>query len=233
MPGRDYSISTLDRCSGDIPVHTCSWNAGEAHLWAPFFVEASPRVHLVAIDRPGFGESGPDDAVPSLVEQAEAVLAVIRSLNKGPAILVAHSYGGPIVVRAAIKEPASVASLVLLASSFDPTLEQAKALQQALDGWPAHLVLPRRLRNANKELLALNLELSHLSDRLGEVVTPVTIVHGTKDDLIPMTNVEYLSSRLTGSRLLTTRLLEGQGHFLPMKARQDVLKIIDAAIDVM
>jgi len=59
----------------------------------------------------------------------------------------------------------------------------------------------------------------------------VLIVHGTKDDLVPVANVPYMQAHLSASRCLKTVLLEGRNHFLPWNAVDVVRESIAQALE--
>jgi pimeloyl-ACP methyl ester carboxylesterase len=80
-------------------------------------------------------------------------------------------------------------------------------------------LLPRAIRNANAELMALQPELVALQDLLARITAPVFIVHGTADDLVPVANVPFMQQRLRAARCRETLLLEGRNHFLPWNAQ--------------
>ncbi|MFX6532648.1 alpha/beta fold hydrolase, partial [Acinetobacter baumannii] len=48
---------------------------GSASAWADYLTQPPPGVEVLALDRPGFGHSGPAGAVTGLAEQAAAVVA--------------------------------------------------------------------------------------------------------------------------------------------------------------
>jgi pimeloyl-ACP methyl ester carboxylesterase len=202
---------------------------GDATGWADFLVPPSDAWDVVALDRPGFGRSGPNGAMPSLAEQAAAVAALLPDDGR-PVVLLGHSYGGPVVARVAADHPDRVAGLVLLAASMDPGQERIHPLQHVGAWAPVKRMLPRAIRNANHELMSLEPELRDLAQRLPHITAPVVIVHGTRDDLVPVANVEYMQARLTGSRCVKTVLLEGRNHFLPWNSVVDVRAAIGTAV---
>jgi pimeloyl-ACP methyl ester carboxylesterase len=201
---------------------------GSAAGWADYLAHPPAGVEVVAIDRPGFGHSGPDGAVVSLQAQAQAVAAAFPRDGRA-VLLLGHSLGGPIVARAAADHPERVAGVVLLAASLDPALEQVHPMQHVGAWRPVRAALPRMLRNANAELLALRAELEALAPRLADIRAPVVIVHGTADDLVPVANVPYMQQRLTGARCVVTRVLPERNHFLPWNAPDVVRDAIDTA----
>lgn len=201
---------------------------GSAEGWADYLLDPPPGLELVALDRPGFGCSGPDDAVTSLALQAAAVAELLPDDGRR-AVLLGHSLGGPIVARVAAEHPQRVAALVLLAPALDPALERIHPLQP-LGAWaPIRWLLPRAIRNANAELLALQPELVALQAQLGRIRAPVFLLHGTDDALVPVENVPFAQAQLRGARCLVTRLLDGGNHFLPWSARSVVRAAIEQA----
>lgn len=201
---------------------------GSAASWADYLLSPPPGMEVVALDRPGFGRSGPAGAVPGLVEQAAAVLALLPTVGR-PVILLGHSLGGAIVARVAADHPERIHAVVLLAASLDPALEQIHPMQRVGAWAPVRGLLPRVIRNANAELMALKPELEALSSALPRITARVVIVHGSRDDLVPVANVAFMQARLTGARCVKTVLLEGQNHFLPWNAEGVVREAIASA----
>lgn len=199
---------------------------GDAHAWGDYLMSVPKGYLYVAIDRPGFGHSGPDGAVVSLAEQGQAIAALIRANGGKPAVLIGHSLGGPIIAQAAVDSPDLVAALVMVAGSLDPAQENVPLIQYVGDTWPVSALLPRWLRNTNREIIALEPQLAALAPRLAAIHVPVTIVHGTKDDLVPFENVAFMKAHLTGTRAMDVTVIDGQNHFLPWNSKRQV----DAAI---
>lgn len=201
---------------------------GAADGWADFLADPPPGLEVVALDRPGFGDSGPEGAVTALGDQAEAVAALLPGDGR-PAILLGHSLGGAVAALAAARHPERVGALILLAASLDPGLERIHPLQHVGAWAPVRAVLPRPIRNANAELLALKPELEALRPELALVRCPVLIVHGTEDDLVPFSNVAYAEAHLTGACRVETVVLDGADHFLPWNAAPTVRAAIARA----
>lgn len=203
---------------------------GSAVAWADYLAAPPPGVEVVALDRPGFGLSGPAGAMPRLADQAAAVRALLPDDGR-PVVLLGHSLGGPVVARVAADDPGRIQAVVMLAASLDPALETIHPLQRLGDWAPVRALLPRVLRNANAELLALEPELRELAAALPRIRAKVIIVHGTADDLVPVANVSYMQERLSGARCVRTTLLPGRNHFLPWNSEADVRRAISQALD--
>lgn len=76
-------------------------------------VQAGWRV--VAVDLPPFGFSErPANHAYGRGDQAQRLLAAIRSLGKGPVVLLGHSYGGGPAAEAAMLDPSLVRQLILV-----------------------------------------------------------------------------------------------------------------------
>lgn len=203
---------------------------GDAASWADYLLDPLAGTEVVAPDRPGFGSSGPEGALVTLAEQAAAVAALLP-VDGRPVVLVGRSLGGSVVARTAAEQRGRVHAVVLLAAALDPALESVHPLQRA-GAWPwVRRALPRAIRNANAELLALRGELEALAPMLGQIDARVLIVHGDADDLVPVANVPYMQRSLTGASVVHTTLLTGGNHFLPWNARPAVIGALQRALE--
>lgn len=192
---------------------------GSADAWSGFLSAVPTGFEYVAVDRPGFGLSGPRGPVISLARQAALMAPLLVTRSGHNTILVGHSLGGPIVARMAADFPAHVAGLVIVAGSLNPALERIQFIQRVGDTWPIRPLLPRMLRNTNEELLGLKPELTDLARLLPSISVPVVVVHGTKDPLVPFANVPFMEQSFTGAKPLETIVLDGQNHFLPWNSK--------------
>jgi pimeloyl-ACP methyl ester carboxylesterase len=88
---------------------------GSSHrVWGLVQPEIARHARTVVYDRAGYGRS-PRDAEPRGIERLVGDLRdLLRHLGSGPFVLVAHSWGGPIVRLAASLEPEAVRGLVLV-----------------------------------------------------------------------------------------------------------------------
>lgn len=216
--------------SGGVRLILVHGTPGDATAWSDYVLSPPPGTEVLALDRPGFGRSGPASPMTRLADQAAAVLALMPNDGR-PVLLLGHSLGGPIVARVAADHPQRVAGLVLLAASLDPALETIHPMQY-VGAWRAvKPLLPKALRNANAELLALKPELEALARDLPRIRAKVIIVHGTRDELVPVANVPFMQSHLTGARCVKTLLLEGRNHFLPWNSEATVRDAIRMAME--
>jgi pimeloyl-ACP methyl ester carboxylesterase len=208
---------------------------GDGGDWAPFLHDVPEGQYRIAVDRPGFGESGPGAPVVSLADQARAIAPLLGAPEDPPAIVVGSSFGGPVALRLAADYADSVAGVLLVGSAADPAQEKTHPVQPLVAREPLASLLPEPLVHSNAELLALRDELDALADVMAAITAPVTMVQGLRDTLVPAVNVSYLLERLTGAASRRVFLVPEAGHFLqilhaPIVERALACLIDDAAL---
>lgn len=186
---------------------------GDASDWTRFMRRIPEGQHRLAVDRPGFGQSGPGAPVVALSDQACAIAALART-GQGPAVVVGSSYGGPVALQLAADHPQLVSGVLLVGAAGDPEREKTHPLQRLAATRAARGLLPRALAHSNAELLALRRELEDLGEGIGGIRAPVTILQGLDDTLVPAENSAYLAARLVGAVRRRVVFVERAGHFL-------------------
>ena len=102
-------------------------------MWDPQVEHLAGRFRVVRYDCRGFGASGPFDPAHGYTHAGD-LLALLDHLSIGQAVLAGLSFGGRVVMQAALAAPARVRGLALLDAvldgvSWDP--ESAEALAEA------------------------------------------------------------------------------------------------------
>jgi pimeloyl-ACP methyl ester carboxylesterase len=111
-------------------------NPSRADHWGALAGELGPG-ELVAIDHPGFGESGPlGPRAPTLRWSAEIVLGALDAagLVGAPFEVIGHSHGGMVAVTLAALAPDRVRSLVLLSTGGTPAHPTYRLLRRRVVG---------------------------------------------------------------------------------------------------
>jgi pimeloyl-ACP methyl ester carboxylesterase len=86
--------------------NTSVWDAQISHF--------SKKYRVIAVDLPGFGESGYNRTNWTMASFGEDVTAVIKKLNLKQVVLVGFSMGGPVIIETAKAFPENLIGLVLV-----------------------------------------------------------------------------------------------------------------------
>jgi predicted esterase len=96
------------------------------HVWEPVLALAD-TYRLVAPDLLGYGKSARPDETPDFRAQAQMLKDFVEKLGFERLSLMGSGWGGQVALEFALEWPGNVASLVLVASSYDK--DQLKRLQ--------------------------------------------------------------------------------------------------------
>lgn len=108
LNGVETGVTSVGQGGARVILSHCS--LAHSGAWKPLLA-ALPPLRTEAIDLPGHGVTGRD--VTRTMER-QAADAVLELLGDGPAHLIGHSFGGRVVLRAALDRPEAVASLTLI-----------------------------------------------------------------------------------------------------------------------
>lgn len=242
---RDGGRIAYGDTGGAGPLVLCAPGAGDLRglyrFLAPRLVEAGYRV--VTMDLRGHGGSsvGWDDYSPEAV--GEDMVALLRHLAAGPAVVVGESFTPASAIWAAAQAPDLVAGIVLIAPfASDPRLGPFMRLASTavlrsprlwtgfyrslyrtapppdLPGYRralrANLAEPGRMAAVRAMMTASK---ARANARLGEVRCPVLVVMGTRDPDFPDPAAEALrvADRAADA---TVVMIEGAGHYPPAEA---------------
>jgi pimeloyl-ACP methyl ester carboxylesterase len=117
------SLSYISAGSGR-PVVLIHGNPGSHHDYTLAVVERlSQSYHVVAFDRPGHGYSERHDSIHTTVEiQARVIRDALQKLALEQPVLVGHSWGGSLVLAAAVAYGRDLSGIVLLAPAAYPSV---------------------------------------------------------------------------------------------------------------
>ena len=96
--------------------------------WDKILKGVSELAPLVTYDRPGIGESEPDNEMPTIKNVADKLIKILNHLNlEPPYILVGHSLGGAYVRGFAVYYPEMLAGLIIIdPADFTETQENKR-----------------------------------------------------------------------------------------------------------
>lgn len=198
---------------------------GSSSAYLDYLADTSltQKVQLVAVDRPGFGYSDYGKVEPSLEQQSLAIKPILEKYRKEKAILVGHSFGGPLIARMAMDYPQLIDGLVMVAASIDPDLEPKEWWRKPAD-WPlVRWLLPKSIVVCNQEIMPLDVELRKMMPLWEKITAATVVLQGEKDDLVPMENAHFAKKMLTNSKAVDIQILEGENHFI-LWSKQELIK---------
>ena len=168
--------------------------------------------HMISVTRPGWIDSSATK-IPSLTEQAKALEPIVRmDLSGKGAILMGHSYGGPVIARTAMDYPDLVAGLIFVATTADPEFSGPRWYNRFAVVLP-RFILGASLKGANAEIMPLRPQREAMRLRWQDLVMPVLIVQGDQDRLVNPRNADFMKKMLVNADVTYLRR-EGQGHFV-------------------
>jgi pimeloyl-ACP methyl ester carboxylesterase len=206
---------------------------GSATAFDDYLEEPIEGYRGIAPDRFGFGRTKPAVPEPSLHEQVKALEPFLVERHGHWPILVGHSLGGPIVAEAAVEYPDRVGGIVILSGSLDPDFEKVYWFQRVGNFAFIPYMMPRFLRNSNRELLPLKGELEKLKPHLKDIRSLVTIVHATNDRLVPYANVDYMKHMFRPEVIHEIVTLDDKDHFIPWNAEPTVRAAIQSLAEAV
>jgi pimeloyl-ACP methyl ester carboxylesterase len=178
---------------------------------------------MIAIDRPGFGYSNPGHAY-HLAEQARLIYGIVRQEQNGkPFHLMGHSLGGPVVVQLAQDHPEAYTSLTILAGSISPYDEPKEKWRLIFFHNPLQYLFPRPFRVCNTEIWYFKKDLYEMDAFYNRLTMPVTFIHGDKDPLVTIKNVDYGTKKLSFNKNVKVIIIPGANHYIPYE-HFDIIK---------
>jgi pimeloyl-ACP methyl ester carboxylesterase len=203
--------------------------------WAPTLGRlALAGVRGLAPDLPGFGASAPLPGPYTMEAYADGLAVLLDARGIERVALVGGSMGGVVAQHFALRHPARLARLLLMATGGamgDPAAGLARADEVAAAPWdaaavepvvkgffrnpppPEHLAEYRRIalmasHEAAVEAARSNAR-SRTLERLGEIRVPTLIIQGRHDRARTPEHGAQMRDRIPGSRL---EVLEASGH---------------------
>ncbi len=145
------------------------------------------------LDLPGYGNAVTRDCPADMDTLTPVAAGCLGVEGDAPVVLVGHSTGAQLALRAAVAAPRRVAALVLVGITFDPPVRERRArlvprLRTYLHERPRELVLtvPDFARGRGRVAQYLGSALRDAAeDHLPHVSVPVLFLRGRRDALCP------------------------------------------------
>ncbi len=189
-----------------------SWDAFKRYMMD---AELLQHFRIIAIDRPGFGYSNFGKAM-HLQEQSKSIIEIVKKEdNKQPVHLIGHSIGGPVVVQLAQDYPSFFSTLTVLSGSISPYEEPTENWRYVFNWFPLQLLLPGAFKPSNTEIIYFKKDLFELDKHYNNLTLPITFIHGNKDPLVSVKNVQYGVEKLSHNKQVKQIIIDGANHFIP------------------
>jgi pimeloyl-ACP methyl ester carboxylesterase len=181
----------------------------------------------------------------SIRAYGEWLLAYLASISVDRAVLVGHSMGGAIAMDVALRCPARVSGLGLVATGarlpvapaiLNGLKEDSEAAVGLICQWAFGPEAPEAIiRLGQRQMLAADPEVLYRNfvacdtfdvlDQLPKISVPTLILSGTHDTMTPSKYAVQLRDRIGGAEL---HLIEGAGHMLMIEKPAAVSKALTA-----
>src|SRR5919198_5888272 len=127
-----YFVGGRSSAGGDAIVLVHGLGGGAAN-WVALAPLLARRRRVLVPELPGHGRSSPLPAVPSLSVYADRVALLAEREHLVPAVLVGHSLGALVALRAAIRRPDAASAVILAgAAGISSTARRAKLALELL-----------------------------------------------------------------------------------------------------
>lgn len=227
-----YSVSG----KGQVTVLFVHGSGADHSLWGLQLKELKDEFTVAAIDLNGHGQSAYRSG-DGLNTYTEDVLAVLNDLAR-PTVVAGHSLGGALALNVALQRPQNLVGVALIDTGARlrvlPTLLQL--LQDDFDGATDFLIgllfhrpLPQVVQNARAQILNNGQRATvrdfqtcdrfNVSDRLGEIGVPASVIVGEQDQMTPLKYAQFLADGIAQS---TLEIIPNAGH-MPMVEQAETL----------
>jgi len=221
---------------------------GSSRAWSGVIDRLEGEYACVAPDLRGFGDSEAPPTGYTVSDYADDVIALVCLLGIERYVLVGHSLGGKIALLVAARAAPGLASLVLLAPSPptpEPMMETERArlltshASRAASEETARQIIALPLTpSLHDQIIEDNLRSSlpawqawleggsreNISAHMGNIRTPLLVVSGTSDRVMPAHHLEReIVRRIPGTRMVT---VPEAGHLLPLEAPAAIADLI-------
>lgn len=248
--GLRYNVETSG--TGEWQALFLHYFAGRGTTWHET-MQRVPTIRCYAPDLAGFGATSTPEAAYTVDQHAADLVELVTQLELDNFALVGHSMGGKIAMALAALQPTGLRELILIAPSPptpEPMSEQAR--QKLVAAYGDRAAIERHINEVVGNPLPANLlhqavdENLHasapawrgwlekgsredISDRIGQITVPVTIIGGERDTAIPPeVNTTEITPRLAATSARVS-VLPGIGHLIPYEHPQAIADALSDA----
>ena len=201
---------------------------GDYSAWRKYLDDSAllQKYRIIALDRPGFGESDNTKAYPNIAFQAKVVHQILLQYAENqPVVLLGHSVGGPIVARCAIDFPLDAQHIVLLAPAISAKHEQPRWYNYLVKNKWIRSKIPSEMRISQDEMMQLPIELKAMEPLFSTIKAQVWLLHGRLDMIAPFGNSRFLKKKIPAEQL-HFKAFNWQNHFIPWTKFEEIRELL-------
>jgi len=209
---------------------------GNAHRWQRQIDLLAKSHSPIALDLPGHGRSAGVEGLLTIDDYADFLAAFLDALNMKSAVIMGWSMGGAIAMNFALRHPARVEALVLVATAAKFNLPEdrieglraitmgrapqafttdgysPKTIKENFDvvreGWMEQIKTDPRVRYTDV-VACSNVD---LREAISKIDQPTLILAGADDQITTVADAELIKSRIRGAEL---KVVADAGHIIP------------------
>ncbi|WGK69604.1 alpha/beta hydrolase [Candidatus Haliotispira prima] len=213
-------LSYIDNKNDNKPIFILIHGApGDALAF--FNLMTDPRVndalHLISVDRLGYGGSGFGESVADFAGQIKPLQILLQNLQRDfpeqKIYLMGHSYGGPIASALAAENP-GISGLLLIASASDPDNEKYWWFNKWMESGLIRALVDKGLVVANDEKVVHAAENRKLAPKLASIQAAIIVVQGTADEIVLPVNAHFLKQALPPAPQTRIDMIADADHFI-------------------
>jgi len=241
------AVEYMDQGKGPIAIMMHGWK-DDLHTFDAIVPVLADRHRIIRPDLPGFGGSDMPKEAWHLDDYAKFVKAFADKLGVNADVLIGHSLGGRITIKATASSVVKPQRIVLIASAGIAKRTTARNIvlrgiaktgKAATAIWPLSIFrhpLRRKLyENIGSDYFAagalketfLNVVGEDLQSAASQITIPALLIWGNDDMTTPLQDGKRLQTLIKGSRL---EVVEGAGHFVHMEHSNRVARAIEQFI---
>lgn len=209
----------------------------DSQLWFKIIPKlAKQNYSLYFLDLPGFGLSQIPDITFGINDYKNIVCEFVKKLGLKKIILIGHSFGGSIAIKAASENPSFLDRLILVNAAGIRDRSKRKGLKSILSKAASPLFFPSFMQPLRIKLYQFigseYLNIPAMSKTFSKVVSedlspiltnikkPTLIISGNKDRITPVSHAKFMGEKINGSKL---EILSA-GHFSFIDQPEDFVR---------
>jgi pimeloyl-ACP methyl ester carboxylesterase len=214
---------------------------GSVNTWFLQLKNLSPKLHTMAVDLNGHGDSKDRDESPIVDSYLDDIQEVCSQIEKP--FLMGHSMGGALIQLYALSNPKSLSGIILVGTGaklrvhpmiFNLLDNNFDAYVEALEGYMFHegtnpkLIEASRIevRKCSPTIIKRDFKLCNefdIMDRVQEIAIPTLIIVGKDDIMTPIKYAQYLHDKISNSDL---RMVENAGHSVMLEQSKEFNRLV-------